>query len=149
SAARGATDPAVIQALAAGASVWGLSPEFTQRFSTYNTTISAPINTLLYGLVPAAWNNQGTQAGDASVACLNAFTDLSRTHHLVLRVPPQPDQYSVVNYLDDYLNTIGSIGTRTTPSDVPASFLLVGPNSPYARFRTVTISTAAAISRCS
>jgi hypothetical protein len=139
SAAHGATNPAVIQALAAEAYVWGLSPEFTLRFSTYNTTLGPPINTLEYGLVPAAWNNKGTNAGDASVVYLNAFTDFSRTPALVLTVPPSRHQYYVVNYLDDYLNTIGSIGTRTTPSDVPTSFLLVGPNSPYARFRTVTI----------
>jgi hypothetical protein len=139
STARAATNPAVIQALAAEAYVWGLAPEFTQRFSTYNTTLGPAINELNYGSVPAAWNNQATNAGDASVLYLNGFTDFSRTPHLVLTVPPSSGQYYVVNYLDDYLNTIGSIGTRTTPSDVPTSYLLVGPNSPYARFQTVTI----------
>ena len=119
--------------------MWGLGPEFTQRFSTYNTTLGPPINKLNYGSVPAAWNNQATNAGDASVLYLNAFIDFSRTPALVLTVPPSSHQYYVVNYLDDYLNTIGSIGTRTTPSDVPTSYLLVGPNSPYARFRTVAI----------
>src|SRR5262249_40309585 len=139
SVARGATNPAVIKSLAAEAYLWGLAPEFALRFSTYNTTVGAPINTLDYLSVPAAWNNPATQARDASVLYLNGFLDFSRTPALVLTVPPSRNQYYVVNYLDDYLNTIGSIGTRTTPSDVPTSYLLVGPNSPYARFRTVTI----------
>jgi hypothetical protein len=128
-------NPAVIQKLAAEAYVWGLAPEFTQRFSTYNTTISAPLNALLYGNAPAAWNN----AGDASVLYLNGFMDFSQAVALVLTVPPSANQYYVVNYLDNYLNTIGSIGTRTTPSDTSTSYLLVGPNSPYSKLRTATI----------
>jgi hypothetical protein len=134
-----ATNPQVIKALAAEAYVWGLAPEFVQRFSTYNTTLSAPMNALEYGATPAAWNNAATNAGDSSVLYINGFTDFSKTPALVLTVPPSKQQYYVVNYLDDYINTIGSIGTRTTPSDVPTSYLLVGPNSPYANYRTVNI----------
>jgi hypothetical protein len=134
------TDPAVIEALAADAYVWGLAPEFSQRFSTYNTTIGAPFNTLQYGSQPAAWNNAATNAGDASVVYINSFIDFSKTGALVLTVPPSADHYYVVAYLDSYLNTIGSIGTRTTPSDVPTSYLLVGPNSPHAKQRTVKIA---------
>ena len=48
SAARGTTDPAVIQALTAEAYLWGLSPEFMLRYSTYKTTIDAPINAFNY-----------------------------------------------------------------------------------------------------
>ena len=48
SAARGTTSPAVIQALTAEAYVWGLSPEFMLRYSTYKTTIDAPINAFNY-----------------------------------------------------------------------------------------------------
>jgi hypothetical protein len=47
--------------------VWGLGPEFIERFSKYNTIIGAPFNALKYGSVPAAWNNDATNAGDASV----------------------------------------------------------------------------------
>ena len=137
--AAGATNPAVIQSLAAAAYVWGLAPEFVQRFSTYNTTISAPLNALEYGSTPAAWNNAATNAGDSSVLYLNGFTDFSKTPALVLTVPASSNQYYVVNYLDDYINTIGSVGTRTTPSNGPTSYLLVGPNSPYANLRTVKI----------
>ncbi|WP_165251470.1 DUF1254 domain-containing protein [Paludisphaera soli] len=138
-AAGGAMNPEVIEALAAEAYVWGLAPEFAQRFSTYNTILSVPFNQLEYGTTPAAWNNDATNAGDASVVYINGFTDFTKAPALVLTVPPSSDQYYVVNYLDDYLNTIGSIGTRTTPSDEPTSYLLVGPNSPYARRQTVTI----------
>src|SRR5260370_16823501 len=48
-----ATDPAVIKALAAEAYVWGLGPEFIDRFSKYNTIIAAPFNPLQYASVPA------------------------------------------------------------------------------------------------
>ncbi len=140
-AAGGPTNnPALIEKLAAEAYIWGLGPEFTQRFSTYNTTLTAPYNALEYGSVPAAWNNPATNAGDASILYLNGFTDFSKVPALVLTVPPSSNQYYVVNYLDDYVNTIGSIGTRTTPSNAPTSYLLVGPNSTYAKFRSVNIN---------
>ncbi|MDG3007397.1 DUF1254 domain-containing protein [Paludisphaera mucosa] len=139
SPARAATDPATIQKLAAAAYVWGLAPEFLQRFSTYNTTLGAPFNALEYVSQPAAWNDAATNAGDASVLYINGFTDFTKAPALVLTVPPSSSQYYVVNYLDDYLNTVGSIGTRTTPSDTATSYLLVGPNSPYAKFRTVDV----------
>jgi hypothetical protein len=139
SQASGVTNPAVIKALAAEAYVWGLAPEFVQRFSTYNTTLSAPLNTLKYGSVPAAWNDAATNAGDSSILYINGFIDFSKVPALVLTVPASSQNYYVANYLDDYINTIGSIGTRTTPSDAPTSYLLVGPDSPYAKFRTVDI----------
>lgn len=122
-----------IKRLAAEAYVWGLGPEFTWRFAKYNTTLNAPINALTYGINPAAWNNAATNAGDASVIYINGFMDFSSGAELVLTVPPSRNQYYVVNYLDDYINTIGSIGTRTTPSDQSQSYLLVGPNSRYAK----------------
>lgn len=137
--AAGVMNPAVIKDLAAEAYVWGLAPEFAQRFSTYNTIVGAPINALKYGTDPAAWNNSGTNAGDSSVLYVNGFLDFKESPALVLTVPPSRDHYYVVNYLDSYLNTIGSIGTRTTPSDEPTSYLLVGPDSPVAKHREVTI----------
>ncbi len=132
-------NPAVIKALAAEAYVWGLAPEFVQRFSTYNTTLSAPMNALTYVSTPAAWNNAATNAGDSSILYLNGFTNFAKTKALVLTTPPSSNQYYVVNYLDNYINTVGSIGTRTTSSNTPTSYLLVGPNSPYAKLRTVKI----------
>jgi hypothetical protein len=54
-------------------------------------------------------------------------------------VPPWRNQYYVASYYDAYANTIGSIGTRTTPSDVMTSYLLVGPKSPYAKKQTAKI----------
>src|SRR5690242_10832155 len=41
--------------------------------------------------------------------------------------------------MDAYANAIGSIGTRTTPSDAMTSYLLVGPKSPYAKKKTAKI----------
>ena len=133
------TSTADIRRLAAEAYVWGLAPEFTWRFAKYNTTISAPINALTYGVNPAAWNNSATNAGDSSVVYINGFMDFSSGAELVLTVPPSRSQYYVVNYLDDYINTIGSIGTRTTPSDVAQSYLLVGPKSRFAGQKVATI----------
>jgi hypothetical protein len=138
-AGRAIASLADIRRLSAEAYVWGLGPEFTWRFAKYNTTISAPINALTYGVNPAAWNNSATNAGDSSVIYINGFMDFSSGTELVLTVPPSRSQYYVVNYLDDYINTIGSIGTRTTPSDVSQSYLLVGPNSRFARQKTAFI----------
>src|SRR5262249_10188010 len=47
--------------------------------------------------------------------------------------------YYVVNMLDDFINTVGSIGTRTTPSTGAQTYLLVGPTSRYAHERTARI----------
>ncbi|MHC5541192.1 DUF1254 domain-containing protein [Singulisphaera rosea] len=129
------TKPAAIEALAAEAYLGGLAPEFDKRFSTYNSYVRAPLNTLDYGSAPPAWNNQATNAVDSSVLHINAFTSFKKTQALVLTVPPSNDQYYVVNYL----NTVGSIGNRTTPFVSPTSYLLVGPNSPYAKMQTVNI----------
>jgi hypothetical protein len=128
-----------IRRLAAEAYVWGLGPQFTWRFAKYNTTINAPINALTYGENPAAWNNSATNAGNSSLIYINGFMDFSSGTELVLTVPPSRNQYYVVNYLDDYINTIGSIGMRTTPSDVSQSYLLVGPNSRFANKKVATI----------
>src|SRR5437763_1660988 len=68
-----ASDPAVIKALAGGAYIWGLGPEYIERFSKYNTIIGAPFNALRYSPVPAAWNNEATNAGDASVLYISGF----------------------------------------------------------------------------
>jgi hypothetical protein len=135
-AAGRATGPAVIEALAAEAYVWGLGPEYIERFSQYNTIIGAPFNALKYGVVPAAWNNEATNAGDASVLYLSGFVNFDESPELVLTVPPSRNQYYVVAYYDAYANTVGSIGTRTTPSDAMTSYLLVGPKSPYANKQT-------------
>jgi hypothetical protein len=138
-AAGSATDPAVITALAAKAYLWGLGPEFIERISKYNTIVGAPFNELKYGSVPAAWNNDATNAGDASVLYVSGFVKFDETPELVLTVPPSMYQYYVVAYYDAYANSIGSIGTRTTPSDAMMSYLLVGPKSPYAKKQTARI----------
>ena len=149
SAARGSvsplTDPAKIQKLAARAYAWGLAPEFVYRFENYNDLVTAPRNTLGGIATPAAWNNNATNAGDASVLYLNAMINLGGqkrrggTKELVLTVPPSKSNYYVVNLLDDFINTLGSIGTRTTPSARAQTYLLAGPTSRYAHKRIVRI----------
>lgn len=131
---------AKIRKLATDATVWALAPEFVYRFSKYNELVNAPVNELKYGANAAAWNNSGTNAGDSSVLYLNAFTDFNGTDALVLTVPPTTQTYYVVNYLDSFINTIGSIGSRTTPNTESQSYLLVGPSSPYAHKKTVTLN---------
>ena len=141
------TNPAAIQKLAANAYAWGLAPEFVYRFENYNDLVSGPRNTLAGAnpMVAAAWNNNATNAGDASVLYLNSMIDLSGqkgrggTKELVLTVPPSAHNYYVVNLLDDFINTVGSIGTRTTPSPRAQTYLLAGPTSPYAHRRIVRI----------
>ena len=133
-----ASDPA-ITALAARAYIWGLGPEFIERFSKYNTIIGAPFNVLQYTLVPAAWNNNATNAGNASVLYISGFVNFDESPEQVLTVPPSRNQFYVVAYYDAYADAIGSIGTRTTPSDATTSYLLVGPKSPYAKKKTANI----------
>lgn len=130
---------AEIRKLAGDAYIWGLGPQFTYRFAKYNTTISAPMNALTYGSSPAAWNNSATNAGDSSVVYINSFLDFNKRSEMVLTVPPSRKNYYVVNYLDSFINTIGSIGTRTTPSSETTSYLLVGPQSKYAGMKEVKI----------
>jgi hypothetical protein len=137
--ARPVTEPSVIKALATEAYLWGLGPQFIEQTSKYNTIIGAPFNALKYGSVPAAWNNDADHAGDASVLYVIGFVNFEETPELVLTVPPSRKQYYVVAYYDAYANTIGSIGTRTTPSDTMTSYLLVGPKSPYANKQTAKI----------
>jgi hypothetical protein len=140
------TNPVFIKKLAAKAYVWGLAPEFVYRFLKYNTLATAPLNSIGGGQAEAAaWNNSATNAGDASVLYLNTMTDLSGqrgrggTKELVLTVPPSNSDYYVVNLLDDFINTVGSIGARTTPSTRAQTYLIVGPTSQYAHKRIVRI----------
>ena len=139
------TDPHKIEQLAAHAYVWGLPAEFVYRFGNYSTLVTAPRNTLGGGKAAAAWNNNGTNAGDASVLYLNAMIDLSGakgrsgTKELVLTVPPSRRNYYVANLLDDFINTVASIGTRTTPSTHAQTYLLAGPTSRYAHKRIARI----------
>ena len=92
-----------VESLARQAYIWGLAPEFVYRFEKYNNLATAPRNRLGGGSgVAAAWNNNATNAGDASVLYLNSMLDLSgrkargRTKELVLTVPPSKTNYLVV-----------------------------------------------------
>jgi hypothetical protein len=135
----------MIQDLAARAYVWGLAPEFVYRFEHYNTLVTAPLNQMGGGTTAAAWNNIATNAGDASVLYANAMLNLSGqrgrggTKELVLTVPPSQSNYYVANLLDTYVNSMGSIGTRTTPSEKPQTYLIAGPTSRYAHKRIAQI----------
>jgi hypothetical protein len=139
------TSPALIQKLAAAAYVWGLPAEFVYRFGRYNDLVTAPRNTFGGAPEAAAWNNQGTNAGNASVLYISAMLNLSgqkghgNTKQLVLTVPPSRKNYYVVNILDGFIDTVGSIGTRTTPSARPQTYLLAGPTSRYAHQRIARI----------
>jgi hypothetical protein len=139
------TNPSAIRLLAQAAYIWALAPEFVYRFLNYNTLATAPVNKLGGPTGAAAWNNAATNAGDASVLYLNSMIDLSGkqpeggTTDLVLTVPPSQDQYIVVDFLDQFINTVGSIGTRTTPSTETQTYLIAGPQSVYQHDETVMI----------
>ena len=140
------TDPEKIATLAQEAYIWALAPEFVYRFYYYNTLKTGPVNKLVGLGNAASWDNAATNAGDASVLYLNSMIDLSGdadqggTKELVLTVPPSQDEYYVVDFLDQYINTVGSIGTRTTPSTKKQTYLIAGPTSKYAHDRNVTIN---------
>jgi hypothetical protein len=139
------TDPAKIEKLAEHAYIWGSPPEFVYRFANYNELVTAPVNTFGGAGGVSAWNNQATNAGNASALYLNAMLDLSGAKRhggakaLVLTVPPSRNNYYVVALLDGYINAVGSIGTRTTPSSHARTYLLVGPTSRYAHQRVARI----------
>ena len=139
------TNPARIQKLAANAYIWGSPPEFVYRLAKYNELVTAPVNTFGGSGGVGAWNNQATNAGNASALYLNAMLDLSGakghggTKQLVLTVPPSRTNYYVVALLDGFINAVGSIGTRTTPSTHAQTYLLVGPTSRYAHQRIARI----------
>ncbi|MFL5863526.1 MAG: DUF1254 domain-containing protein [Solirubrobacteraceae bacterium] len=139
------TDPHRIEHLATRAYVWGLPAEFVYRFGNYSVLVTAPRNVLGGGSAAAAWNNNASNAGDASVLYLNAMIDLSGqkgrggAKELVLTVPPSNRNYYVANLLDDFVNTVGSLGTRTTPSTRAQTYLLAGPTSRYAHKRIARI----------
>ena len=130
-----------IKALTAEAYVWGLAPEFIYRFSNFQELVTAPANTVAYGAYEAAWNNAASNAGDASVLYLSAMVDFNKSGNepLVLTVPPSADQYYVVNLIDGFINGMGSIGTRTTPTTETTQYLLVSPTSQYAHKKVVRI----------
>jgi len=130
---------AAITKMAKDAYVWGLCPESVYRFGKYNELISAPVNQLAHVSTPAAWNNASTNAGDSSVLYINAGLDLTTTD-LVYTIPPTNAQFQVSQIIDAFTNTVADPGTRTTPSDTAASFLLVGPNSRYSHQTSAVIN---------
>ncbi len=103
--------------------------------------MTAPVNAFGGAGAASAWNNQGTNAGDATVLYLNAMLNLSGkgrggSKELVLTVPPSHTNYYVTVLLDAFIQDVGSIGTRTTPSRRAQTYLLVGPTSRYAHDRS-------------
>ena len=134
------TNPDAIRVLAKSAYVWGLPLEFSYRFGNYNALMTAEVNSLAYPPAPAAWNNASTNAGNASVLYINAILDLTGDTALVYTLPNPSSTYNVSQFLDAFINTFANPGSRTTPNATnPTSYLLVGPDSPYAHSRTVTI----------
>ncbi len=125
--------------------MWGVAPEFVYRLARYNELVTTPVNTFGGTGGVATWNNQATNAGNSSALYLNAMLDLSGANgrggakELVLTVPPSKSNYYRVNLLDAFINMVGSIGTRTTPSARAQTYLLVGPTSRYAHQRIATI----------
>ncbi len=134
------TDPTIIQELAKAAYVWSLPLEFTYRFGIYNALMTADVNSLAYAAQPAAWNNASTNGGNSSVLYINGILDLTGDTALVYTLPNPSTNFTVSQFLDAFVNTFADPGSRTTPGAAdPTSYLLVGPDSPYASSRTVTI----------
>lgn len=127
-----------IEKLAAAAYVWGLPAEFMYRFANYNELVTAPVNTLAYSQVPAAWNNAATNAGDSSVLYINGELNLTRGA-LVYTTPPTNADYEVTQIFDNFINVVSDPGTRTAPSNSATSYLLVGPNSPFSHRKSVRL----------
>ncbi len=134
------TDPKAIAALAEAAYIWSLPLEFTYRFGKYNELMTGDVNTLAYVPAPAAWNNAATNAGNASVLYINGILDLTGETAIVYTLPNPSNVYTVTQFLDSFINTFANPGSRTTTNaSDPTHYLLVGPDSQYARSQTATI----------
>ena len=122
-----------------------VAPEFVYRFANYNELVTAPVNT--FGGAGGGRRHgttRRTNAGNASALYLNAMLDLSGEgpwRHQGARAdgPAIEDQLLRVVLLDGFINDVGSIGTRTTPSTHAQTYLLVGPTSRYAHQRIARI----------
>lgn len=132
-------EPQVIEQLAKDAYVWGLPLEFVYRFGRYNALLSAEFNTLAYVPAPAQWDNRSTNAGNASVLYIFGSLDLSGDRALVFTVPASPEHYIVVQIMDAFINTFANPGSRTSGAETEVSYLMVGPDSPYAGLQFATI----------
>lgn len=121
-----------IRRTAERAAIWALAPEFSYRFNRYNKLVTAPYNTIAYAPYAAQWDNASTNAGNASVIYLNSSLALKR-QDLVYTVPPSNGTYQMSQVLDSFVNTVADPGTRTTPSDDMIHYLVVGPESKYAK----------------
>lgn len=121
-----------IRRTATQAAIWALAPEFSYRFNRYNKLVTAPYNEIAYAPYAAQWDNASTNAGNASVIYLNASLSLKR-QDLVYTVPPTNGTFQMSQVLDSFVNTVADPGTRTTPSDDMVSYLVVGPESKYAK----------------
>ena len=140
--------PAVIQNLTEAAYIWGLPAEYTYRFAKYNQLVTSPTNTLAYSSVPAEWNNRANaNAGNSSVLYISSTMNLT-TQDLVYTVPPTASDYipdpqgpnfTVSQMFDSFINVFADPGTRTTATSEPTSYLVVGPNSRYAKDINATI----------
>ena len=132
------TGELAIKALGKAAYIWSLPLEFVYRFGRYNELMTAEVNTLAYVPLPAAWNNASTNAGNSTTLYINGILDLTGSTALVFTVPNSPDNFTVAQFLDGFVNTFADPGSRTS-GNAAASYLLVGPSSPYAHMETATI----------
>lgn len=127
-----------IRRTAAQAGIWALAPEFSYRFNRYNKLVTAPYNTIAYAPYAAQWDDASTNAGNASVIYLNSSLSLKR-QDLVFTVPLTNGTFQMIQVLDAFVNTVADPGTRTTPTDETAHYLVVGPESKYAKLTEAVI----------
>ena len=116
------TDPAKIEKLAKDAYIWGVAPEFVYRFAKYNELVTAPRQHVRWrgsgGGVEQPGHECRRRVGAVPQRDAGPQREKGRggTKELVLTVPPRRRNYYVVVLLDAFINDVGSIGTRTTPS---------------------------------
>jgi hypothetical protein len=135
---------------AAEAYAWSLPLNWSYRFQRRSKLIYAPPNRM-YAAHLAAWNTGNYYAANASTVYASAALSLEgRT--LVYTVPPtilegeagpagDHGVYNSTQLYDVFLNSIADPGTRTTGNDSEYThFLIVGPDSDYAKKQQVTIA---------
>lgn len=121
------------QDIATLAYIWGIPLVIMEENANYSTNPNAPS-----GLGVGPWNAM-IPARDLANASFNipglapnadtlydfAWLDL-KTEPMVLKVPPIPDRYYTLQFVDAYGNTFAYVGSRTTGAD-GGTFFITGP----------------------
>jgi hypothetical protein len=124
------SDPVDIATLAY---IWGYPLVIEKRFFEFSTNPNVPagqtrgpVNSFIHArdLINASFTDVVRPNADTLYSA--AYLDLKK-EPIVIQVPPIPDRYYVLQFMDAYTNNFFYIGTRTNVTS-GGSYLITGPN---------------------